>query len=94
MQKKEHQTERKKKFKFRRSEVPYIGHLLTADRLRVNPERARAVRDMPRPVDVKGIQRFLGMVNYLSIFFSQNSVRASETVRSCFTPEGGESCLW
>lgn len=49
-----------------RSEVPYIGHLLTADRLRVDPEKARAVRDMPHPTDVKGIQRFLGMINYLS----------------------------
>ncbi|XP_052396170.1 uncharacterized protein K02A2.6-like [Carassius gibelio] len=56
------------KFQLRKSEVPYIGHLLTADGLRVDPEKARAVRDMPRPVDVKGVQRLLGMVNYLSKF--------------------------
>ncbi|XP_028839495.1 uncharacterized protein K02A2.6-like isoform X3 [Denticeps clupeoides] len=56
------------KFQLRRSEVPYIGHLLTADGLRVDPEKVRAVRDMPRPVDVKGVQRFLGMINYLSKF--------------------------
>lgn len=56
------------KFQLRRSEVPYIGHLLTAEGLSVNPEKARAVRDMPRPTDVKGVQRFLGMINYLSKF--------------------------
>ncbi|KAL1252058.1 hypothetical protein QQF64_019854 [Cirrhinus molitorella] len=56
------------KFQLRRSEVPYIGHLLTTDGLRVDPEKARAIRDMPRPVDVKGVQRLLGMVNYLSKF--------------------------
>ncbi len=47
---------------------PYIGHLLTAGGLRIDPEKARAFRDIPRPVDVKGVQRFLGMVNYLSKF--------------------------
>ncbi|XP_060734892.1 uncharacterized protein K02A2.6-like [Tachysurus vachellii] len=56
------------KLQLRKSEVPYIGHLLTADGLRVDPEKARAVRDMPRPTDFKGVQRLLGMVNYLSKF--------------------------
>uniref|UniRef100_A0AAY4BGI3 ribonuclease H n=1 Tax=Denticeps clupeoides TaxID=299321 RepID=A0AAY4BGI3_9TELE len=57
-----------KKFQLRRSEVPYIGHLITADGLRVEPEKVRAVRDMPCPVDVKDVQRFLGMINNLSKF--------------------------
>ncbi len=56
------------KLQLRRSEVPYIGHLLTADGLSVDPKKARAVRDMTRPTDVKGIQRFLSMINYLSKF--------------------------
>lgn len=61
------------KFRLRRKEVPYIGHLLTADGLKINPEKVRAVRDMPRPTDVKGIQRLTGLVNYLSKFYTHLS---------------------
>ena len=56
------------KFKLRRESVPYIGHLLTAEGLRIDPEKVRAVRELPRPTDVKGIQRLVGMLNYLSKF--------------------------
>lgn len=61
------------KFRLRRQEVPYIGHLLTAEGLKVDDEKVRAVRDMPRPTDVKGIQRLVGMVNYLSKFYQHLS---------------------
>lgn len=56
------------KFRLREEEVPYIGHRLTADGLKVDPEKVRALKDMPQPTDVKGVQRLLGMVNYLSKF--------------------------
>lgn len=61
------------KFRLRQQEVPYIGHLLTADGLKIDPEKIRAVRDMPRPTDVKGLQRLMGMVNYLSKFYKHLS---------------------
>lgn len=61
------------KFRLRQQEVPYIGHLLTADGLKIDPEKIRAVRDMPRPTDVKGVQRLMGMVNYLSKFYKHLS---------------------
>lgn len=57
------------KFKLRQHEVPYIGHMLTAEGLKIDPEKIRAARDMPRPSDVKGVQRLMGMVNYLSKFY-------------------------
>ena len=63
----------KDKFKLRRPEVSYIGHLLTAEGLRVDPEKVRAVKEMPRPIDVKGVQRLMGMVNYLSKFYEHLS---------------------
>ncbi|XP_034092513.1 uncharacterized protein K02A2.6-like [Gymnodraco acuticeps] len=61
------------KFRLRQQEVPYIGHLLTADGLKIDPEKIRAVRDMPRPTDVKGVQRLMGMVNDLSKFYKHLS---------------------
>lgn len=48
--------------------VAYIGQLLTSEGLCIDPEKVRAVRELPRPTDVKGIQRLVGMLNYLSKF--------------------------
>ena len=57
------------KFKLRQKEATYIGHLLTADGLKIDPEKVRAIGHMPKPTDVKGVQRLLGMVNYLAKFY-------------------------
>ncbi|KAK5853431.1 hypothetical protein PBY51_007214 [Eleginops maclovinus] len=56
------------KFKLREKETTYIGHLLTANGLRIHPEKVRAIDQMPKPTDVKAVQRLLGMVNYLAKF--------------------------
>ncbi|KAK7899105.1 hypothetical protein WMY93_019958 [Mugilogobius chulae] len=61
------------KFKLRKEEVPYIGHLLTSEGLKVDPEKVRAVTEMPAPTNVKGVQRLVGLVNYLSKFYEHLS---------------------
>ena len=58
----------KKKLKLRLHEVPYMGHLLTADGLKPDEEKIKAVKDMPRPASKQDVQKFLGFVNYLSKF--------------------------
>ena len=63
-----------KKLKLRLSEVPFIGHLLTSTGVKPDPEKVRAVQEMPVPdgrtsaEKVKAVQRFLGFVNYLVKF--------------------------
>ncbi|KAL9953685.1 hypothetical protein ACROYT_G041138 [Oculina patagonica] len=56
------------KVKLRLSQVPFMGHLLTADGVVTDPNKVRAIRDMPTPTDVKSLKRFLGMVTYLAKF--------------------------
>lgn len=46
----------KNKLNLRCKEVPYIGHLLTKDGLKPDPEKVRAIQDMPRPTDVQSVQ--------------------------------------
>ena len=48
------------KFQLRQQEVPYIGHLLTADGLQIDPEKIRAVRDMPPPTERRSILQAQG----------------------------------
>jgi hypothetical protein len=59
----------KDKFK----EMPYIGHLLTAEGVKPNPEKIAAITNMEKPTDVKGVQRLLGMANYLTKFLENLS---------------------
>ena len=56
------------KFKLRQSELPFIGHVVTADGLKPCPVKVKAITEMPAPTNVAGIRRFLGMVQYLSKF--------------------------
>lgn len=55
------------------SEVPYVGHLLTSQGVKPNPENTQAIHIMPSPQDKLGLQRFLGMINYLSKFIQNYS---------------------
>lgn len=56
------------KLQFRVREVKFHGHILSAEGLRADPEKVRAVQDMPRPEDAKAVQRFIGFVTYLARF--------------------------
>ena len=61
------------KMQLKKSQVCLMGHLLTAKGVQADPEKIRAITEMPNPTDVKGMQRFLGLVNYLSKFLPRLS---------------------
>ena len=56
------------KCRFALPEVLYLGHLVSADGIRPNPEKVRAVVDFPVPTDVKKVREFLGMASYYRRF--------------------------
>ena len=47
------------------TEVPFIGHIATADGLCVD---AGAINEIPAPIEVAAVQRLLGLTQYLSKF--------------------------
>ena len=61
------------KCKFRVSRVSYVGHILSDQGVLSDPDKVAAFTDMPQPTEIKGLQRFLGMVNYLNKFNDQHS---------------------
>ncbi len=69
----------REKCKTQRTQLTYVGHFLTADGLQPDPEKVRAVQQMPEPVDKSGVMRFMGMVQYLTKFIPN----LSETVHPC-----------
>ena len=69
-----------KKLQLRKTEVPYIGHLVTGDGLKPDPNKVKAILEMPTPDCVKSLQRLLGMITYLSKFLPNLST-ATEPLR-------------
>lgn len=58
----------KNKLKLRITEVPFMGHIFSKESLKIDPDKAKAVLEMPCPEDVEGVQRLNGFVNYLAKF--------------------------
>ena len=56
----------KKKCRFNKSEVIFLGHRITGEGIFPEERKVEAVTDMPYPTNVKELQRLLGMVNYYS----------------------------
>ena len=50
------------------NEVHFMGHLFTNEGLKIDEEKVRAIREMPKPDSVEAVQRLNGFVNYLSKF--------------------------
>ena len=58
-------------------EVDYFGHLISADGLKPDPSKLKAVQEMPPPTNKTELQTMLGMINYLSKF----APKLSETTK-------------
>lgn len=61
------------KCKIRLTEITYIGHVLSEEGLKPDPEKVRAIQDMPAPEDKAALQRFTGLLQYLSKFIPNPS---------------------
>ena len=59
------------KCKFIRSEVEYLGHVVTPKGLKVNHKLTEAVQEFPRPMNVTEVRRFLGLASYYRRFVRQ-----------------------
>lgn len=68
------------KVELRVPEVKYVGHIIGKDGLKVDPEKVRAIVNMPEPTDIQGVRRFLGLVQYVSKFIP-NLADVSEPLR-------------
>ena len=49
-------------------EVKYLGHILTADGIRIGEDRVKAIVDFPTPKTMKELRSVLGMVNFVRKF--------------------------
>ena len=58
----------KNKLKLHINEKSFMGHIFSKEGLKIDPDKVKAVLEMPRPEDVEGVQRLNDFVNYLAKF--------------------------
>ena len=51
-----------------KDELLYLGHIISADGVKVDPAKTKAVDKYAPPTDVHGLRRFLGMANFFRKF--------------------------
>lgn len=56
------------KCEFARSELVYLGHIVSDKGLLPMPEKVEKIQNFPRPTNIKGIQSFLGLCSYYQKF--------------------------
>lgn len=57
-----------KKCNLNQSELLYVGHIISADGIKTDPTKIKAIIQYPRPSDTRGVRSFLGMANYFRKF--------------------------
>ena len=68
---------------FARTELEFLGHILSGDGLRVDPKKTSAVADWPVPRDISQLRSFLGMANYFRKFLHHFAQRTMPLTRLC-----------
>ena len=60
---------------FGKSEIQYFGHLISADGLRPDPSKVKAVTQMASPTSVEELRQVLGLINYVGRFLPDPSTK-------------------
>ncbi|XP_061195310.1 uncharacterized protein K02A2.6-like [Saccostrea echinata] len=61
------------KMKLKLTSVTYLGYVISKDGLSVDPQKLKAIHEMPTPEDKAGVQRLLGVTNFVQRFAPQLS---------------------
>jgi hypothetical protein len=54
-----------------KEDISFLGHWVSANGLKVDPKKIRAVADWKVPKDVHGVRSFLGLPNYFRRYLTQ-----------------------
>ena len=70
----------------RKSEIRFMGHLITKNGLKPDPDKVKAVEEMPKPQSKKELLSLLGFFNYSSKFVLRLS-EVAQTLRDLTAKE-------
>ena len=58
----------KEKLALRTNAITFLGHRISGNGLKVDPEKVKAINDMEPPTNVSQLRTYIGMVNYMAKF--------------------------
>ena len=64
------------KCEFYRTEVSFLGHIISVNGVKPDPKKVSAVNNFPRPKNTTHIQQFLGLIGYYRRFIVNFSKEA------------------
>ncbi|GJP53467.1 hypothetical protein CLOM_g13599 [Closterium sp. NIES-68] len=53
------------KCKFLKPELDFLGHVIGADGIKIDPKKITTIRDWKAPTNLQELQSFLGFINYV-----------------------------
>ena len=53
---------------YRQSELKFLGHIFSKDGVKADPEKVKAIQNMPSPSNVDQLRQILGMIHYLGTY--------------------------
>ncbi|XP_056016955.1 uncharacterized protein K02A2.6-like [Ostrea edulis] len=74
------------KCEFRKQEITHVGHVLSSEGLKADPEKIRAVTEMIPPSNRKELRKFMGFIQYLAKFLP-NLSKESAPLRQLLSNE-------
>ncbi len=68
---------RREKFEFGVKSIEFLGHVIGNNEVRPPSSKVKAVLEFPHPGNIKEMQRFLGLANYLRGYVNNFSMMAA-----------------
>jgi hypothetical protein len=86
------------KCSFGKEEVEYLGHVISQEGVKVDPEKIKAITEWPKPKNISKLRGFLGLTGYYRIFIKnyahlttpfsnllkKNSFKWDNSAQECF----------
>ena len=80
---------------FCRRETKYLGHVITKEGVKPDPDLIKSVVDFPRPQTIKDVQSFLGLTGYYRRFIENYARIAKPLIKQLrFTTTGNHHLQW
>ena len=73
--------------------MTYLGHNISSEGISTDKEKVRAITEMPPPEDKKGVERLLGVINYVGKFIPDMST-ITHPIRELLKKEVQFTRLW